>query len=168
MFLILHALIFYQTGAQISGAAWSRYFCLYDFTSRIVDCSVCSGSTIATDRDFKREHRCAPPPPPAFGRTRWTFASSRFVSSEAAAARMRKLEPLEFAIGRPERSIFESLFAQSANPRICRSRGGSREIPGRDARSRGQRNCTETPRSFRLTIASSHTISVHSSNNHDR
>lgn len=32
----------------ISGAVESRDFCFYDFTSRIADCSVCSGSTIGT------------------------------------------------------------------------------------------------------------------------
>ena len=100
-------------------------------------------------------------PPPAFGRT-LTFGSSRFVSLEAAAARMRKLEPLEFAIGCPERSIFESLFAQSAISRICRSRKGSREILGRDVVGVEVKGiCTQTP------IVSIYHLCTLESSNHD-
>lgn len=94
---------------QILAAVRSRYFCFYDFTSRIADCSVCSGSTIAT-RIPNAVHRRL--------RTRGSSIESTLdailvpspssSSSHESRWRTRKLRPLESSIGSIKRSILRA------------------------------------------------------------
>lgn len=89
---------------QILAAVRSRYFCFYDFTSRIADCSVCSGSTIAT-RIRNPVHRRRLRTRGVFDRIHPRYDSPSFFFSQKSRWRTRKLKPLESSIGSMERSI---------------------------------------------------------------
>lgn len=92
------------------GAVRSRYFCFYDFTSRIADCSVCSGSTIAT-RIPNAVHRRTRAGHTGLVPIESTLDTILIPSSSSSCSRTslgggrRKLEPLESSIGSIKRSI---------------------------------------------------------------